>query len=76
MFNDKNNIMKTSIDIFNIDTQKHIATVKRSEIDRYISKYRKIGYSVMVDQDGDICIDRSGDDNGLTYKNMMDELAQ
>jgi len=68
--------MKTSIDIFNIDTQKHIATVKRSEIDIYISKYRKIGYSVMVDQDGDICIDRSDDDKGLTYKNMVDELAR
>jgi hypothetical protein len=45
-------------------------------VDQFISKYRAIGYSVVIDQSGDICIDKSDDDNGLTYKEMVNELAQ
>jgi hypothetical protein len=58
------------INIFNIDTEKHIKTIKESEADLWIKHFRSLGYSVLADSSGDLCIDKSDDDEGRNYKEM------
>lgn len=66
--------MKTKIEVFNIDSQKHVATVPKKDIDTFMKKYREIGYSVFIDQSGDLCIDKSDEDEGLTYLEQYQKM--
>lgn len=63
--------MKKRIEIFNIDSQQHIGYVLPQDVEDFVNDYRAKGYSVMIDNDNDICIDRSGDDSGLSYAEMI-----
>lgn len=65
----------TMIAIIDLDAQKCIDIIQPEYADAALAKYRSQGYSVLLDRDGDICIDRSGDDAGLehlTYSQLME----
>lgn len=64
-------LIKSVVGVFNIDTQKHLENVDIKKVDSCMERYRKAGYSVCVDIDGDLCVDRSDDDNGEDYETQL-----
>lgn len=69
--------MKTQVDVFDINAQKHMGTVSVSQLDKKYDEWRAKGYSVLIDRDGDVCLDNEDDhDDGKYYSEQLKEMGQ
>lgn len=67
--------MKTHMDVFDINDQKHLDKVAVSELDKKYDEWRARGYTVVIDRSGDVCIDDEDDyDDGKYYTEQIKEL--
>lgn len=64
--------MKTTVNVFDINRQKHLGKYPISSLQRKYDQWRAKGYSICVDRDGDVCIDNQDDyDDGKYYEEQI-----
>lgn len=69
--------MKTQVDVFDINRQKHLGTVSVSQLDKKYDEWREKGYSVLIDRSGDVCLDDEDDhDDGKYYTEQLKEIRK
>lgn len=69
--------MKTHVDAFNVENQSHMGKFAIASIDKQYDEWRAKGYGVLLDRDGEICVDpEEPDDDGLYYQDQLIDLEK
>lgn len=64
-----------NIAVFDIVNQNYLGTVPLSKVDEKYTSWRSQGYGVLIDRDGDICLDNDdSEDDGLLYNEQLKTL--
>lgn len=70
--------MKTKVDVFDIALQRHLGKVPISQLDKKYDEWRSKGFSVLLDRQGDVCLDSEDDDcdDGKYYSEQLREIKK
>lgn len=69
--------MKTEVEVFDIEAQKHIGRMAISILNKKYDEWRSKGYGVLLDRSGDVCVDtEEPEDDGLYYSEQINELEK
>ena len=64
-----------SINVFDVNLQKHMGKVTLDRINFKYDQWRAMGYGVLIDRDGEICLDNEdSEDDGKYYKEQIADL--
>lgn len=67
--------MKNSIDVFDINAQRKVGAFPIERLDKMYDEWRAKGMGVLLDRDGDICLDdEEPEDDGLYYSEQVKDL--
>ena len=67
--------MKTHVTIFDITAQRKLGEIHISKINQYYDQWRAKGYGVLIDRQGDVCLDtEQSDDDGKYYQDQLNDL--
>ncbi len=59
---------KTHVDAFDIEVQRHLRKFPISALDKIYDEWRTKGHGVLLNRDGEICVDTGEpEDDGLYY---------
>ncbi|MEM6863522.1 MAG: hypothetical protein AAF575_00005 [Bacteroidota bacterium] len=70
-------IMKNSIDVFDINAQRKVGAFPVERLNKMYDEWRAKGIGVLLDRDGDICLDdEEPEDDGLYYSEQLQDLEK
>nr|WP_297914254.1 hypothetical protein [uncultured Allomuricauda sp.] len=69
--------MKNSIGVFDINAQRKVGAFPVERLDKMYDEWRAKGIGVLLDRDGDICLDdEEPEDDGLYYSEQVKDLEK